>query len=857
MEPGFILDTPLPVTQNFKLLKEEALAFIQAFGGYEWTNLNTSDPGVTIVDQLCYALTELGYCTDFSIKDILTRSDGKLTLKNQFYLPEQILTTSPVSLEDYRKYLIDRIPNLRNVMLYACNSTFYQVYFDAKNNDGALLHQELADEIFYTLNECRNLNELFLQPKAFEDIVLKLSGNLEVEQENKVPSILVAIHTAIENCIFPAVKQAGYDTLMAEGLQVNEIFNGPLLQNGWISTNALGSLTNKITINEIAAIILAVPGVEGVSLLTFGNALPPLPVKPSQLLRIDLSGLYINCKGKNLSYNLAAVLNRSSLPQTDVVLGAAVDIQTQVPEGKYRDINAYYSIQHTFPEIFGVGESGLTSNATPFQIAQSRQLKGYLTLFDQVLANQFSQLANLDKLFSFKNSMNGNPSDVHTYYAVQDEAEKKHQASPVPYLAFSPTYYFQSVYQVPHVQPLLKDPDMFKLMEGEETEKELEQDSWMKYRQNPYNPYIRGLMEIMQDEQVDLSRRNDILDHLLARHGESPLIIDAITEGTVYTGSRLKDQVIFKSLYLENLGILSYYRHKAYNFLAATKLKDLNAEPDHAFFSNDTRDFVFMAEEVDHEENLKAADFINYAAVELKLCLLFGLKMQYKNYLIHHYGESLMAELNPEIQTALWLIQQRKGLIFIELNVLWQHLSFHITIKTGLLYWLLDVDLTFRQLIEIHDFIAQNDELSIQYEPNSTTCHVGDSIYNLKQVVPINDAQIRDQLAIVSISLKDGYSLSVSEFDLLFSNKVILVFPAFLIGNAFINRLDIFLKQSLPVSTTYAYYFEEPEPLQLFITTFIAWHNSLIFNPAQSSDACPLAAVDMAQALLKLNSRLG
>ena len=74
---NYIVKDQLPLHQDFTALKEKALGYIQSHIGYEWTNFNPSDPGITILDQICYALTELGYCTDFSIPDILTNSNRK------------------------------------------------------------------------------------------------------------------------------------------------------------------------------------------------------------------------------------------------------------------------------------------------------------------------------------------------------------------------------------------------------------------------------------------------------------------------------------------------------------------------------------------------------------------------------------------------------------------------------------------------------------------------------------------------------------------------------------------------------------------------------------------------------------
>src|ERR1044072_4065244 len=78
-------------------LKEEGLQKIQELAGSEWTDFNFHDPGVTILEILCYALTDLAYRADFDIADILS-TPGKKKISNPLFTPEQILTTSPLSV---------------------------------------------------------------------------------------------------------------------------------------------------------------------------------------------------------------------------------------------------------------------------------------------------------------------------------------------------------------------------------------------------------------------------------------------------------------------------------------------------------------------------------------------------------------------------------------------------------------------------------------------------------------------------------------------------------------------------------------------------------------------------------------
>jgi hypothetical protein len=183
-----------------------------------------------------------------------------------------------------------------------------------------------------------------------------------------------------------------------------------------------------------------------------------------------------------------------------------------------------------------------------------------------------------------------------------------------------------------------------------------------------------GLMKITEQDDTNLQRRNNMLDHLLARHGESPLLIDAYINGSVYSGIALQDQVIFKSLYLQNYARISYNQVKGYNFQGADAMGS-NTKPGgmdmHAgIFEEDSIDFIIQSGKINRVEKITAEDLINYSAVELKLCLLFGLRPLYKNFIAAN-----VPTLSEEVKSqARWLITKRRGCIMIETGLLFQSL---------------------------------------------------------------------------------------------------------------------------------------------------------------------------------------
>jgi uncharacterized protein len=132
------------------------------------------------------------------------------------------------------------------------------------------------------------------------------------------------------------------------------------------------------------------------------------------------------------------------------------------PKGRFRDPARYFSIQNDLPKVYGTGPEGPFEPLTSERIAATRQLKAFLFLSDQVLANYFSQVANISKFFSL------DPTMKNTLFSQFPET-------------------------VAGAGELFDDVDEFKSM----------------------------LPSITEDKLSFLEKRNKILDHLLARFSES------------------------------------------------------------------------------------------------------------------------------------------------------------------------------------------------------------------------------------------------------------------------------------------------------------------------------------------------
>src|ERR1700754_3618459 len=82
--------------QDYNFLRQKGQTYLEQMATAIWTDFNEHDPGITILEALCYAITELGYRTAFPIENLLTRPDGTLLSGQCFYTAKKILTVNPL-----------------------------------------------------------------------------------------------------------------------------------------------------------------------------------------------------------------------------------------------------------------------------------------------------------------------------------------------------------------------------------------------------------------------------------------------------------------------------------------------------------------------------------------------------------------------------------------------------------------------------------------------------------------------------------------------------------------------------------------------------------------------------------------
>jgi len=569
-EPQYIEKNPTQdPASDFELLLAQAITFVQRISGSTWTDYNLHDPGVTILEQLCFAITDLAYRTDFPIEDLLTDINGDIHRKQHaFFEKEQILTFSPVTINDFRKVILDEMDELDNVMLVPVVSEhssdfikgLYKILIRVNSKtakrfkNDPVLKEHIKEKVINRYLDKRILSEDLIDVIVMEPQQVELYADITCKYNTDPENILVNIYNRLETILNPKVRVYSEKELLERGMKIEEIYCGPLLKNGFIPDSELKPIEATIDPIDLIDAILQVEGVVFVRKIGVnyenesdkGNTFElnkdcfPLLDISSFLKNVNLyaDGYKLNLKRSEISDGIKST---EQFRDQDRKAFTSKNGEPTLKKGKYQSLSEYFSIQNNFPSVYGIGRDGLSSQQPDSRKAAAKQLKAYLLFFEQIHANYLAQLENICHLYS---------TDI----------DNKNQLS----------YFFQPLYSVPGVEDLLS---------AFTSDKENGVvNSWDEFVANPQNQYLKSLGAAIESHEVYIERKNRILDHLLARFNREFTTFPVVQYFNLYIQGSSEERDIFilqwKASILEDLVKIDNYKIKAFNYL--TKKNSVN-----------------------------------------------------------------------------------------------------------------------------------------------------------------------------------------------------------------------------------------------------------------------------------------
>lgn len=472
---------------NYDELLRQGIELIQKFSGNQWSDYNYHDPGITFLEQICFAITDLGYKTNFSIEDILLAHSDDYDLENNNLLipPNKIFPSSPLTPVDYRKIIIDQEDTVKNVWINPIKDDLLGIngVFDVL----VQLRDDLSDSqieisksnIENILMANRSIGTDFNPITVLKKDIISLSGKIVINSFVLGESVLAEIYSKVESKLNKELKFYDYEDLLEES-NFETIFSGPLQKKKFIKENELNRKTDEIYQYEIKEIIQSIDGVISVEdIVVYKNGVKmfndiiPFDKDCYPSLDKDYYGFTSDkliFERNDTSYNIdTIILNQlydSIILNDKKSYSKKFKQKKHISKGRFskKNIEYYHSIQNELPSIYGLKENEIPSSSNLKRKSQVNQLKAYLLLIEQIMSNYLSQLVNIRDFFSVE---------------ISDRPLK--------------TFYNQLPTDISDLNKVIGKSN----------------DSFLEY-----------LNLISESEKVMISRKNKVIDHLLARFGE-------------------------------------------------------------------------------------------------------------------------------------------------------------------------------------------------------------------------------------------------------------------------------------------------------------------------------------------------
>ncbi|BBN82780.1 hypothetical protein PA25_27650 [Pseudoalteromonas sp. A25] len=587
---------PSNTGQDLAKLRQQGMARIQQFAPNTWTDHNRFDPGVTLLEVLVYVLSDLSYKLDYSVPELLAQADARGSVK--FYEPEQVLFSHCVTEDDYRRLVLD-LRDVKNVHVTtrqnvdaSTNIIDFNVLLYAPDENKKSAVTEQLSGVFA---KARCVNHTLGNIMFYDISKVNVGMTLSLKHVDDLVALLVEIYTLIGREISPDIPKYSAAQLLQRGLKIDEIYQGPKPQYGFVldedlhksaysvrlfSSNILSVLHEHEHIEQVNAFHFVADqngsnynAQEGYEFwqIQFGSD------DNSQIINIAELGF----DEANFFNELALLIDGQPYQLTDdeknairaglqgLKLPPSLPANSMLPRlqsGEYLGLSDYRSLQHELPQVYAVTEQTLDARIDSEQKAQLLQFKGYLQLFDQIMADQHKQLDVLPDILSLPQASVFEGLGQLLDRMLASESLNEGQVSA----------FWQQVCALPHSQ-------LSQALTGISGIEHLLDTASLAYWQRGMQHNLESDFSIAQ-----LTRLNHSAQHLLARFAERTVDANLLKYKAVFAfyTSSLEDardpnpqesllerlvllrQYIDKCRLLSEIGVLGENRCQGYDYLA-------------------------------------------------------------------------------------------------------------------------------------------------------------------------------------------------------------------------------------------------------------------------------------------------
>jgi hypothetical protein len=410
-----------------------------------WRRFLDDDATFATPGAFTIELTRLGATKTYNVFDLPNAADRDAYLRKQwngvFYVSLRIALAGSADTIDFENTALRVFAD--NTVRDVVSADAWRTLFTDAGPAGFVLRyrkkaKATASAVSFAkavLQRDRNLGEDYclIAHAGVEDVAV--CADVEVRPDADIERVQASIWFELEQYMTPPVPFRTLQELQGRDVAVEDIFNGPALDNGFIEEVDLdaAALLSMLRGSDIIHRLMGIDGVVAVNQLRMtkydadgkvvaGAADPAwvdgkpvydagrtsaawlLAIRPRHQPRLYLNqsrflfhkdGLPFQARTDEARDTLNQLRGEAGRPKNP---GASNDLP--VPAGTYRRPEDYFPVQDSFPLAYGIGPDGLPPRAPPARKAQAKNLKAYLMVFEQLLGNMLAQLAHSAELFS-------------------------------------------------------------------------------------------------------------------------------------------------------------------------------------------------------------------------------------------------------------------------------------------------------------------------------------------------------------------------------------------------------------------------------------------------------------------------
>lgn len=382
---------------KYTQFQEEALKNIQRFAGNVWTDYNTHDPGVTLLDALNYGLLEADYRLGFSLPDYLVREGGGFfPRKHALFSPSEVFPVNPVTETDYRKLFVSNIEDLSDVRVIVHQETgVYDFVLDVWSDTSETRRKQIIKEVYSLYHTHRNLCENIGVVRFLEYDILYLCADIEVDDTVEPNQLMAAVFFEVQEFLRAGVRFRRVDELLAEGKTSDEILDGPEQGRMVVDEGSLCTDWAEYDVSWLYQKLRSLPGVIRIASLFFKEGTDMLR---GNLRRKNIFQGYALAEMGNWGHEIQLTRRNQQVPvlwddvqrrfytMRTVLYGAqnrTTDkaVLDSAPDGTFRDIFTHYPIRNDLPGCYQRSIDGQTGD--------------YLNIFDRTIGKLLEELESL------------------------------------------------------------------------------------------------------------------------------------------------------------------------------------------------------------------------------------------------------------------------------------------------------------------------------------------------------------------------------------------------------------------------------------------------------------------------------